>query len=304
MDWIKSYKRLEKSGKLIFVAKKLMINRYQAIGHLHSLWWWASENAEDGNITKFPKSIIGSVSGWDEHIREKEQERQMLERMIDEDYLPEVPLSETFLDVLVECGFVDETKEGRFIHNWETHYGEYFAEKDQIEKRRIVDRERLKRWREKEKRETKRFGNVSKTVKKRKEEVKKEEVKETTKNKDITLLPELPPNAFDAIWQRFPRRLGKHNAERSFKAQVRTKQDWLDINNALDRFKAKLNKEATEEKFIPHGSTWFNNRWRDWVSYEEAGNASNGGTSVSQSPLERTRAREAEEIRKRELASK
>lgn len=190
MDWIKSYKKLEKSGKMLFIAQKLSINRYQAIGHLHSLWWWASENAEDGDISRFPKHIIASVSGWNEHLREKAEEITLWKRLLDDDTLPPIPLdAEKFFDVLVECGFVDETKQGRFIHNWNEHYGEFFEEKAKIKKRREMDRERLKRWRDKNAHETpmkrvsetvvKRDDETPETRKEKKKEVKEKEVKES-----------------------------------------------------------------------------------------------------------------------------
>ena len=70
---------------------------------------------------------------------------------------------------------------------------------------------------------------------------------------------------FDAVWAKYPRKEGKTDAARHFKAQVKTEKDWNDINRALDNFSAKLRKDATEPKFIPHGSTWFNNRWQDYI---------------------------------------
>lgn len=79
----------------------------------------------------------------------------------------------------------------------------------------------------------------------------------------------LPLQAFEMIWAQYPRKKGRDAAERHFKAQVRTLQDWLDIQNALANFKAQLRKDATEEKFIPHGSTWFNGRWHDTVDYSQ-----------------------------------
>jgi hypothetical protein len=88
-----------------------------------------------------------------------------------------------------------------------------------------------------------------------------------------------PPGAFEIIWEKYPRKLGKDEAARHFKSQVKTFHDWADIQCALDRFKTKLQKDATEEKFIPHGSTWFNKRWRDWINYTEQ----NHGTHVSPS---------------------
>ena len=84
--------------------------------------------------------------------------------------------------------------------------------------------------------------------------------------------PAVPAGAFDLIWSKYPRKLGKHDSEVSFRAQVKTLQNWLDIQNALDRFTRKLQADKTEEKFIPHGSTWFNKRWQEWINYVDSEN--------------------------------
>jgi hypothetical protein len=103
---------------------------------------------------------------------------------------------------------------------------------------------------------------------------------------------------FEVVWARYPRKLGKDEAARHFKAQVTTTKDFLDIQHALDRFKSKLQKDATEERFIPHGSTWFNKRWRDWINYTEESHAPNGSArNLNDTDLAR-RALEAQGLRK------
>lgn len=70
--------------------------------------------------------------------------------------------------------------------------------------------------------------------------------------------------AFESLWSIYPRRLGKKQAEKHFMASVKTPKDWDDIRKALNNY---LNNLPKEEKFIKHGSTWFNG-WQDWVDYE------------------------------------
>lgn len=110
--------------------------------------------------------------------------------------------------------------------------------------------------------------------------------------------PAPPPKAFELIWADYPRKLGKDAAARHFKAQVRTLKDYLDIANALARFKAKIRKDATEEKFIPHGSTWFNHRWKDWITYTEAQHEHHGDKGIHQLSDFSRRALEAQGLRK------
>jgi len=70
-------------------------------------------------------------------------------------------------------------------------------------------------------------------------------------------------NAFDSLWKEYPRRLGKKAALRHFTTSVKSSADYERIKKALANYRAKLMKDKTEERFIQHGSTWFNN-WQDW----------------------------------------
>lgn len=74
-------------------------------------------------------------------------------------------------------------------------------------------------------------------------------------------------DAFASLWQEYPRRLGKRAALRHFLASVKSQADLERIRVALANYKAKLAKDKTEEKYIQHGSTWFNN-WQDWEQVE------------------------------------
>jgi hypothetical protein len=71
---------------------------------------------------------------------------------------------------------------------------------------------------------------------------------------------------FEPLWNQYPNKLGKKEAERHFRASVLTDQDYQDIQKALGNYVEKT--KTTEAKYIKHGSTWFNN-WKDWISYEE-----------------------------------
>lgn len=92
-------------------------------------------------------------------------------------------------------------------------------------------------------------------------------VKDKVKDKRRRRRDVSPAFDFNAIWIEYPRKLGREDAIRSFADQVKTDKDWQDINTALNNFRFYLKNEGTEEKFIPHGSTWFNKKWRDWITY-------------------------------------
>lgn len=72
-------------------------------------------------------------------------------------------------------------------------------------------------------------------------------------------------NSFEDIWNRYPNKDGKKQAFRHFKTSVHTKEDWININKALDYY---LASEKVQKGFIKNGSTWFNN-WQDWIKIEE-----------------------------------
>lgn len=78
---------------------------------------------------------------------------------------------------------------------------------------------------------------------------------------------ELPPRAFDQLWERYPKKKGRIAAEKHFKKSVKTTQDWMDIQNALENYIREIRKNGTEDQYVKNGSTWFYN-WRDDVNYK------------------------------------
>jgi hypothetical protein len=71
---------------------------------------------------------------------------------------------------------------------------------------------------------------------------------------------------FEKLWAQYPRRLGKKDAQKHFNATVKTPEDYLNLQKALYNYVQKIKADQTEEQYIKHGSSWFNN-WGDWVDY-------------------------------------
>jgi hypothetical protein len=63
MAWIKSEQALASHPKVHLLAKDLGISVPQAVGHLHLLWWWALDYADDGDLTRY-RDFIPSASQW------------------------------------------------------------------------------------------------------------------------------------------------------------------------------------------------------------------------------------------------
>jgi len=83
------------------------------------------------------------------------------------------------------------------------------------------------------------------------------------KDKDIDKASE---ELFEELWKQYPRKNGKERARVLFHAQTRTAQDRKDITTALGNKLAEIKRLGTEEKYIQHGSTWFNHHWKDYVN--------------------------------------
>lgn len=86
------------------------------------------------------------------------------------------------------------------------------------------------------------------------------------KEKDVLLF-----NAsaeFDKIYALYPRRVGKKDALRHFRASVKSDADLKMIYLALDNYLAHIKQNKTEIRYVKHASAWFNN-WLDYVDFKE-----------------------------------
>ncbi len=71
---------------------------------------------------------------------------------------------------------------------------------------------------------------------------------------------------FQELWQDFPNKIGKKEAEKHFNASVLTEEDCKNIQIADKKYKQHLKKN--DWKKPQNGKTWFNN-WQDFVDYDE-----------------------------------
>ena len=64
---------------------------------------------------------------------------------------------------------------------------------------------------------------------------------------------------FELLWAKYPRKIGKSKALQSYiKARKVKKYAYEQIEIGLNRYLEYLETNGTEEQFIQHGSTWFN----------------------------------------------
>lgn len=120
--WIPSHQTLRDHRKVKRAARLLNISIPTLIGHLHLLWWWALDQAPDGDVTICDALDLAEAALFDG----------------DPDLL---------IQSLVDCGgkdgfgFLERTEEGRLvIHDWADFGGRYLVKKEQT-------RERVTRYR-------------------------------------------------------------------------------------------------------------------------------------------------------------
>lgn len=87
-----------------------------AVGHLHYLWWWVLDYAQDGDLSRFEPEDVAEAAMWDGD-----------------------PVA--FLEALIKAGFIDRDEDRLVIHDWDDYAGRL------VDKRK-ANRERQRRWRE------------------------------------------------------------------------------------------------------------------------------------------------------------
>lgn len=116
--WIESHQELGRHPKTRKLARLLGVTVPTAVGHLHFLWWWALDFAQDGDLTRYDPEEIAFGAMWEEDATQ-------------------------FLQALVNAGFLDfdEETNGYKLHDWDEYAG-------RLIERRNADAERKRKARE------------------------------------------------------------------------------------------------------------------------------------------------------------
>ena len=69
---------------------------------------------------------------------------------------------------------------------------------------------------------------------------------------------------FERAWELFPNKKGKSAVSKKAMRELAEVGEAVVIA-AIENYKAEIQRKGTEEKYILHGSTFFNGRWRDYV---------------------------------------
>ena len=69
---------------------------------------------------------------------------------------------------------------------------------------------------------------------------------------------------FQSVWDEYPKKLGKNKVTKAAMEQLEEAGEDA-VMSAVRRYVEKIKRDGTDEKYIMHGSTFFNGAWRDYV---------------------------------------
>lgn len=117
MAWIESHQELRGHPKTKRLARSLSISLAEAVGHLHFLWWWSLDYAQDGVLTDYEDWEIADAAGYEGDPA-------------------------AFQAAMVAAGFLDETDGALVIHDWTDYGGKSMRQREQARKRTQRRREK------------------------------------------------------------------------------------------------------------------------------------------------------------------
>lgn len=102
-SFIPVYKTLRQHPKLLRLQRSLGIDQPTALGLVVNLWLWATDYAPDGNLSDCTPDDLKDATEWEDDGR-------------------------VLLARLIQFGFVDETDDGLWLHDWQEYGGKYYAQ--------------------------------------------------------------------------------------------------------------------------------------------------------------------------------
>jgi len=115
--WIESHQELGAHPKTRKLARVLGITRPTAVGHLQFLWWWAMDYAEDGELARFEAIDVAIGGEWEGE-------------------------PETFVDALVDAGFLLRHDNTLSINDWHDYAGKLIERRKADAERKRAGRRR------------------------------------------------------------------------------------------------------------------------------------------------------------------
>lgn len=244
MAWIESHQEVGRHPKTKKLARLLGVSLPAAVGHLHYLWWWALDFAQDGGLDKYDADDIADAMQWDG----------------DADQL---------VGALIASGHIDETDDGLVVHDWSEYAGKLLE-------RRAKDRERKRAAAEtsgtpsafrrssngKAKEADGNLNASSVTVPN--STIPNSTVPNSTVPNQSDGDPPLQERRFAEFWQAYPKKVGKASCLKAWLKLKPNAELFERIMDALEKQKASDQWQREAGRFIPNPLTWINQgRWDD-----------------------------------------
>lgn len=246
MAWIESHQAVGQHPKTKKLARRLGVSLPAAVGHMHYLWWWALDFAQDGVLDKFDAEDIADAMQWDG----------------DADQL---------VEALLYVGYIDDTPDGRRIHDWAEYAGKLLErrEKDRARKRSAAEAAGVPSSfrRSSNGKTTEGDGNPN--------------ASSVTNHNQPDGDPSLQERRFSEFWQVYPKKVGKASCLKAWLKLKPTAELFTHIMDALAKQKASEQWQREAGRYIPNPLTWLNQgRWDD-EPIEAPGAAAKTGTGTS-----------------------
>lgn len=117
MAWIESHQELAHHPKTKKLVRLLSLPLPAVIGHLHLLWWWAMDYAENGDLSKYDAGDIEDACHWN-------------------------GVEGELLDALIKSRFIDEQDGRLMLHDWYDFVGRLLEKREQNKERKRKSRAR------------------------------------------------------------------------------------------------------------------------------------------------------------------
>lgn len=112
MAWIESHQEIVRHPKTKRLARLLGVSIPTAMGHLHCLWYWALDFAQDGYVSKYNGGDLADAALWEGDV-------------------------DLFTTSLIESGWLDVEGDATLIHDWWDYAGKLLERR-----RKDVERKR------------------------------------------------------------------------------------------------------------------------------------------------------------------
>ena len=266
MAWIESHQEVGRHPKTKKLARLLGVSLPAAVGHLHYLWWWALDFAQDGVLDKFDAEDIADAIQWDGDASQ-------------------------LIDAMIASGHIDLTDHGLVIHDWGEYAGKLLErrEKDRARKRSAAEAAGVPSSfrRSSNGKSTEGDGNLNaSSVTVPNSTIPNSTVPNSTIPNQPDGDPPLQERRFAEFWQAYPKKVGKASCLKAWLKLKPTAELFAQIMETLTKQKASEQWQREGGRFIPNPLTWINQgRWDDEPVEAPTSAAPSSSTSVMLSKL-------------------